>query len=169
MKQHVQIALSATILGILYLAYTKYIEFVRRQERLETNLKNVIDAVNQHYLSQYSEESSNEDGDENEESSNEDKEDENQSVHVSRSIVFDDDDEDEGEDDIRPSDDMEHHNDFNLSSSESEDEPPIQITRIRHCPFVLSMGKNKGSVCGKRGVDSGYCKLHLKHIPKPME
>ena len=55
-----------------------------------------------------------------------------------------------------------------VSDSDSDDSSPIQVTKNMHCPVMLTQGKNKGSLCGKKGVMQGYCKLHLKRIPMPL-
>lgn len=164
MKQHMQIAISVSVVGLLYLVYTKYIEFVNRQERLELNLRNVIDAVNNHYLSQLNDE----DTENNHENGhNDESDDDSDDDNVDKRVVFDCDE--DGDDEIMASCALEDHEEnYNGSNSSSEDESPIIITKSSHCLFNLTMGKNKGRRCGKNTVQDGYCKLHLKHIPVPM-
>ena len=165
-QQHIKIALGLTIVGVLYLAYTKYVEFEQRQERLENNLRNVIDAVNNHYLSQM--------GDTDSETEMEAKiEAEAEAVaecvsecvdSAVKRVVFEEDSEPES--DVMPSCMVEEHD--NDVFSEAESDSPIIITKNSHCIYTITMGKNKGSRCGKNATQDGYCKLHLKHIPTPM-
>lgn len=159
MKQNVQIAISVTIVGVLYLMYTKYTEFMERQLRLETNLRNVITAVNNHYISQMEDQ---------EKSEQEPQQEEFSDLSDDSDSEFDT-DEDEDEDVGELVTDRVYNETFGniVPVSDSEDSGPIQITKNMHCPVTLTQGKNKGSLCGKKSVKQGYCKLHLKRIPVP--
>ena len=161
MKQNMQIAISVSVVGVLYLLYTKYTEFAERQERLETNLKNVITAVNNHYISQMED---NETQTQTHESFTDTDTDNESNTTVDLG------DESEEEDLGQLVTDRVYNEAYGDVSSDSgsTDSGPIQVTKNMHCPVMLAQGKNKGSMCGKKGVTQGYCKLHLKRIPVPM-
>jgi hypothetical protein len=178
MNQNVQIALSVTVIGVLYMIYTKYTEFTNRQERLESNLRNVINAVNQHYLSQFEEEDVPQDQDQSVAREYQDQDQDQDVSHetdikqihepqVRKQVVFVESD-DDSDDEVLPSCVIEENEENYEEENSSDSSGPLLITKNSHCVYLIGMGKNKGSRCGKKTASDGYCKLHVKHVPTPM-
>jgi hypothetical protein len=150
--------------AVAYFGYLKYTEMTQKEERLENNLRKVIDAVNDitdRLNDTTPEEAEHDCGEHADDPAPEE-------VLVSRlpaikELTEEDSSSESSFDDVDNFDDDDSH--------DTAAEPVvIQLGRNSTCTYILENGKRKGSPCLKPSPKrTGYCPSHQDKVPVPLD
>lgn len=154
-----------TSIGIFYYLYMKYTELTERQEYLERNIVRVVEHLNKLTIDQVVQEV-------------------NEDINSTTVEVGDDNSDNQNRVYIESDEEYSYiQSDEHVDTEEENYDDPQEVPEDEtiiignknteqlkgsHCCVVLHSGKRKGFVCGKPATD-GYCGVHKKRVPKPME